>query len=345
MRTIIKRALCLLFPFVIGAYTVQAFTMYYSWSNLVWSILISCLLFIFYMYYLDTKRDFSLSIVRPPVSFILTATLFCSFYIGGSAWSNFIEEPYKEIAPLAAGAKAEEKKSRKLFSLFSGDSIQKNVESKQIDSISYYFAADNIASVQEYSSLLAKEKAKLDRIFGSELKDPLKIEIYNDSSAIKEVSPGAVGYYKRRNQSIHLMKMDDEKRWERILLHEYTHYRIHQFAKVNGLSSKMEHLPFWFIEGLSEYVGYQDRVINPDLLGETVDYRLLDTNKTIPATLEHYKVYLQGYFTLRKLDSLYGSEIITELLLSESLTDFYNTLERVTGKSTEEFQKTLLSTY
>lgn len=297
------------------------------------------------MYYLETKRDFSMSIIRPSVSFILTATLFCSFYIGGSAWSNFIEEPYKEIAPLATGAKAEEKKSRKLFSLFSGDSIQKNVEFQQIDSISYYFAADNIASVQEYSSLLAKEKAKLDRIFGSELKDPLKIEIYNDSSAIKEVSPGAVGYYKRRNQSIHLMKMDDEKRWERILLHEYTHYRIHQFAKVNGLSSKMEHLPFWFIEGLSEYVGYQDRVINHQILGETVDYRLLDTNKTMPPSLEHYKVYLQGYFTVKKLDSLYGSEIIAKLLLSESLNDFYSTMEKTTGQSTEEFQKTLLGTY
>lgn len=59
--------------------------------------------------------------------------------------------------------------------------------------------------------MLAKEKANLDRIFGPELQDPLTIEIYNDSAAIKEVSPGAVGYYKRRNQSIHLMKMDDEK--------------------------------------------------------------------------------------------------------------------------------------
>lgn len=297
------------------------------------------------MYYLETKRDFSMSIVRPSVSFILTATLLCSFYIGGSAWSNFSEEPYKEIAPLSTGTKAEETKSRKLFSLFTGDSIQKNVESKQIDSISYFFSEDNYTSVAEYSSMLAKEKANLDRIFGPELQDPLTIEIYNDSAAIKEVSPGAVGYYKRRNQSIHLMKMDDEKRWERILLHEYTHYRIHQFAKVNGLSSKMEHLPFWFIEGLSEYVGYQDRVINPDLLGEAVDYRLLDTNKTIPATLEHYKVYLQGYFTLRKLDNLYGSEIITELLLSESLNDFYNTLEKTTGQSIAEFQKTLLATY
>ena len=279
------------------------------------------------------------------VSFPIAGILLCFLYVGGCIGSDYMEEPFQEITPFSTVAYGAGENTKKTYSFFPTKTVQKDVVSKQIDSISYYFSEDNIASVEEYSSMLAKEKANLDRIFGLELRDPLTIEIYNDSTAIKKVSPGAVGYYKRKNQSIHLMKIDDEKRWERILLHEYTHYRIHQFAKVNGLSSKMEQLPFWFIEGLSEYVGYQDRMINQDILGETVDYRLLDSSKTIPDTLEHYKVYLQGYFTIKKLDSLYGSETIKELLLSKTLTDFYITLERVTGKSTEEFQKTLLATY
>ncbi|QGM30022.1 hypothetical protein GI482_06360 [Bacillus sp. N3536] len=339
MKALIIQVLYLLLPIVVGLFVVQMFIEFSSWSYLEYGVLIA----LFALNYMIIKKIICLKINNLLMTnFFFVGTLLFSIFIGGSIWLNYAEEAYQEITPSSKITNTGEKEIGSIFHIFFNSLIQKDIEKKKIANISYYFAEENIASVNEYSSLLEKEKAKLDLIFGNEVKDPLSIEIYNDPAAIKEISPGAVGYYKRMDQSIHLMKMDEEKRWERILLHEYTHYRIHQFAKINGLSSKMEHLPFWFIEGLSEYVGYQDRVIDPNILSETVDYRLIDTNKTIPSKLEHYKVYLQGYFTVKKLDSLYGTEVLTELLLSKSLDDFYKNFEKTTGKSTIDFQQTLL---
>ena len=91
--------------------------------------------------------------------------------------------------------------------------------------------------VNKFDSLLTENKASFDTLFGSNDLAHLAIELYDDLESLnaKHILDEIGGYYNNNNQTIHLVAEDTH--WKQVLLHEYTHYRVHQLAKENGLAS------------------------------------------------------------------------------------------------------------
>ena len=195
-----------------------------------------------------------------------------------------------------------------------------------------------------FDSLLTENKSSFDTLFGSNDLAHLAIELYDDLESLnaKHILDEIGGYYNNNNQTIHLVAEDTH--WKQVLLHEYTHYRVHQLAKENGLAS-VERLPLWFEEGLSEVMGHGiNAFYHGDINQVTIsDFHLLDFPEDFHQTRsEGLDPYRQGYFAVQALINDYGTETIQGLLLSQTMDMFYEKLEETTKKSIVEFQQSLL---
>jgi hypothetical protein len=218
---------------------------------------------------------------------------------------------------------------------------QKNLVKEEKDGVTYLFPSGNEDQVKNMDALINEELANFDTLFGDVDSTKLQIEMHNDTASLKAPTfmEDARGYYSSVNQTIHLAPLGED--WSYTLLHEYTHYRIHQFSKIHDLP--LTRIPQWFQEGVSEYIGDNDRHFNLKVL-KTVDFHLLDSNKGFHQTLnQDFDPYLQSYLAVELLVKEHNLEIIPELLLSETREEFYQNLEEVTKKSVVEFQQSFIN--
>lgn len=236
-----------------------------------------------------------------------------------------------------------EEKTRYLASEFLQVPSQKNVSKEELNDITYYFSADKKHFVEKFNTFLLTEKETFDRVLGKENLDHLMIEIHKDSKLFDEnfLAPKDVaGLYQPLNTSLHLIP--NEGTWENLFLHEYTHYRIHQFSQKHDLP--LQRLPLWFQEGAAEFFGNEKiEGINLEAI-QILDFHLLDSSNSFQeARGGDSNPYEQSFLAVNSLVNNHGVEIIPELMMSKTIEEFYLNLENVTGKSLSEYQETLVS--
>ena len=236
-----------------------------------------------------------------------------------------------------------EEKTRYLASEFLQVPSQKNVLKEELNDITYYFSTDKKQFVEKFNTFLLTEKETFDRVFGKEELDHLMIKIHKDSKLFQadfKVPKDVAGYYKEVNISLHIIP--NEGSWENLFLHEYTHYRIHQFSKKHNLP--LQRLPLWFQEGSAEFFGNEKiEGINLEAI-QILDFHLLDSSSSFQETRGgDYNPYEQSFLAVNSLVDNHGVEIIPELMMSKTIDEFYLNLENVTGKSLSEFQEALVS--
>ncbi|WP_391115839.1 peptidase MA family metallohydrolase [Psychrobacillus sp. L3] len=277
---------------------------------------------------------------RIEVGGLLLGTVFLALFIFLFTITNTAMEETLENPTIS-------EKTRLILNLFTYQSTQKDVVKEKRQGITYVFHPENRVTVDRFEALLLEKKSSMDAIFGNELKDHLTIEIYNDPTSLQANSylNDVTGYYDYFNKSINVLKIDlnSNDNWKQNLLHEYTHYRIQQFSKMNHLDQNSEQVPLWFNEGVCVLIGYQnERISNVTELIDIADFHLLDSIDSFHAARENYNPYLQSYFAVKALVNDYGEAIIPKLLLSKTEDDFYKNLEKLTGMSLNEFQQTFL---
>ncbi|WP_394190734.1 collagenase [Paenisporosarcina quisquiliarum] len=238
-----------------------------------------------------------------------------------------------------------EEKTRYLASMVAQVPSQKNMLHENKNGVTYYYAKEQEQFIGIIDTYIQKEKESFDIIFGDGQLEPIMIEIHNDSKVFEAnflLPEHAEGHYNFINKSIHVIANEDYL--ESLVLHEYTHYRIHQFSKKYNLQS--DRLPIWFQEGTGEYFGNKKSFdINLDSL-ETVDFHLLDSNTSYHETMVgQFNPYEQSFLAVNSLVNNHGVEIIPELMMSETIDEFYLNLENITGKSLDEYQETLVSDF
>lgn len=236
-----------------------------------------------------------------------------------------------------------EEKTRYLASEFLQVPSQKNVSKEELNDITYYFSADKEQFVEKFHTYLLAEKDNFDRVFGQEDLNPLMIEIHKDSKLFQAnflVPKDVGGYYQTLNTSLHIIP--NEGTWENLFLHEYTHYRIHQFSQKHNLP--LQRLPIWFQEGSAEFFGNEKiEGINLEAI-QILDFHLLDSSSSFQETRGgYYNPYEQSFLAVNSLVNNHGVEIIPELMMSKTIDEFYLNLENVTGKSLSEYQESLVS--
>ena len=225
-----------------------------------------------------------------------------------------------------------EQKTRFIGSMFAQVPSRKDMLKEEKKGITYYYAEDTKLYVEKMDTFLRDDEL-----------DPFMVEIHNDSKVFEAnflLPKDLGGYYNFMNKSIHVLPNEDD--WESVLLHEYTHYRIHQFSKKHDLS--INRLPQWFQEGVGEYFGSKQRfAVNLDTF-RAVDFHLLDSNDTYHKTTgNQFNPYDQSLLAVNALVNNHGIEVIPELMMSNTIEEFYVHLEKTTGQNETEFQQSLLS--
>lgn len=272
---------------------------------------------------------------RPEVGGLLTLSIVLTLFIGLFTFGNALVEYASPNLNLG-------EKTRLIASTFFQTPTQKGVEQEKVNGITYLFSTGNEEIANQLDALLKEEKASFDRLFGTNDLAPLTIEIYNDSDVLNEnpLVDNVTGYYNKFNRTIHLYYADEI--WEHNLLHEYAHYRIHQFTEEHKLAA-VDRIPQWFEEGICELIGYRNSTLHFFELDNIVDFYLMDSNAGLHQERnENSDPYLQSYFAVQSLVSEHGLEVIPELLLSKTMDEFYENLERITKKNLVEFQQSFL---
>ncbi|WKA56153.1 tetratricopeptide repeat protein [Planococcus shixiaomingii] len=231
-----------------------------------------------------------------------------------------------------------------LKSEFTQNPVQKNLVEKEVNGITYFYRITDEQLVEQFDSLLLEEQGIFDQYFGKQKngENPLAIELHENKKAMHPGSllEGAGGYYNELTETLHIDI--EQKFWGDLLLHEYTHYRIDQFLTEHGIASG--NTPQWFQEGVSEFMGSgRGELASHYKPMKTVDFHLLDDNGGFHASASgNFDPYKQGWWAVDSLVQNYGEKTISELLLSESIDEFYKKIEALTQQSTADFQGTFL---
>lgn len=156
-----------------------------------------------------------------------------------------------------------------------------------------------------------------------------------------EVADQSVGVYYWKTSTATLLSGKSD--WKSTLLHEYVHYRSHQYQDLQRTPPGT--IPQWFEEGLAMYVQHPLPPADPNDVEILRDLRELGSYRDFLGALEHDDVYAKSYFAAAYLIERYGAESVSLLLSSSSQDQFYDRLEQLTGKSSGDFSDSLMDAY
>ncbi|WP_414840436.1 hypothetical protein [Carnobacterium sp. TMP28] len=129
--------------------------------------------------------------------------------------------------------------------------------------------------------------------------------------------------------------------YQRNLLHEYTHYTLSQ--KLIELDLSETDIPFWFKEGISEYIGFNNIIIGT-MESPVIPLTDLFTSEqwSIYRTNPKFDVYLQSYLSINFLITEYGVEVINEILIeTKKEKNFEKGLFNSTNLSSSELENSI----
>ncbi|WP_424237074.1 hypothetical protein [Bhargavaea ginsengi] len=156
-----------------------------------------------------------------------------------------------------------------------------------------------------------------------------------------EVADQSVGLYNWKTSTATLLSGISD--WRSTLLHEYTHYRSHQYQALKGTPPGT--IPQWFEEGLAMYVQHPVPPADASDVKISHDLREIGSYQDFLGALEYTNIYVQSYFAVAHLIERYSTESVLGLLNSTSQDQFYARLEKLTGKSSADFSGSLMAAY
>jgi hypothetical protein len=191
----------------------------------------------------------------------------------------------------------------------------------------------------------SSEEDSLDLIFFSNR------EQMESFSNLEDIS----GFYSDEDQLIGLLPDEKEKLaaedefsvflFQRVLIHEFSHYVLHQ--KLKELNVDPEVIPLWFHEGVAEWIANYDTKIEPMKISP-VPFEKITTDEEWQNSRLNYStdVYLQSYYMINELVEAYGDEIVLSILKETAEnTDFHEAFQKVTNESLTDFEKAFKQEY
>ncbi|MGG3574248.1 collagenase [Bacillus gobiensis] len=163
------------------------------------------------------------------------------------------------------------------------------------------------------------------------------------------------GFYSEQNQLIGLLPEEKEKLaseeefsvylYQRILIHEYTHYALHQ--KLREINVDPEEMPLWFHEGVAEWIANYEIELEPMDLSP-VPFEKLMTDEDWQNSRFDYStdIYLQSYYMINELVESFGEDILLSII-NETKTngDFNKAFQEATNESLKDFEKLFIQEY
>ncbi|MEK5100020.1 MULTISPECIES: peptidase MA family metallohydrolase [Bacillus] len=153
----------------------------------------------------------------------------------------------------------------------------------------------------------------IDLVFFS---SPKEIEAFSKLSNI-------TGFYSDETRIIGLLPEERERLfkgegfavflYERVLIHEYTHYAFHE--KLRELGSEPEDYPLWFHEGVAEWAAAHDTAY-VRALPSVVPFAKLKTDRQWQKMREEDEadIYLQSYYMIDELVRKKGKSVILDIM-------------------------------
>lgn len=226
-----------------------------------------------------------------------------------------------------------------------------NMKKVNIGSISFFYNDEESSneSIEMIKSFIPQVNKNISILFSTGKEENLNIILYDDKKDLLKYAKGLNnidGYYDSANNSIHLINFNidlEEWEYEKLFMHEYTHYKFDLFLKENKI--KASSIPVWFHEGIAEYVGYNGSILeySPLSLAKEKDFKSMNTTEEFEqARLEKYNPYLQSCYAIDKLIKTNKEGVIANIILKTKDMDFYKAFQSVTKMNIDEFQKVYL---
>lgn len=239
--------------------------------------------------------------------------------------------------------------------------IEKELKDKKIKEDYHHIT---IFYSQEFSELIPLTKETLDwaikrneELFGKVKLRPLDLIVFDDKEEMNKIAEltDVLGYYSDYDKVLGIAYYDKQSILERnetalyyfqeIILHEYTHYIFNR--KVENSSQGISLYPIWFQEGLAEYIG------NDNVIIEYSDFQIVDFGNLIyeeqwrKARLQNdTDVYRQSYFAIKYIADEFGEKSLSEIIDSMKTTgDFERSFKEVTGIDTNKLESDFLNSY
>lgn len=274
---------------------------------------------------------------RMEVAGMLVLTVYLSSAVGVFAIANTAIEARE----LTKDFSAADKTKLLVSSLWGSGTLNAAEGTLEKNGVVYSFTASTKDEIDKIDGFLEEEKGRIADFFGNEDTGGLTIVFHDDFDTLAEMSgyEEAMGYYDFYSQEIHIVP--DDYSWDVILLHEYTHYQSHLYAKRANVAETR--LPSWFEEGVADYLAGESSDWYDLEDTEITDFHLLDHDYSFHNTYtRNYDPYVQSFLAVESLVNEYGEDVLKKFLPAKLPGEFYEILEDVTGMELAEFQKTFL---
>lgn len=235
-----------------------------------------------------------------------------------------------------------DEKARSFASTFFQLPTQKELLKTERNGVTYFYAPEFEKEIDKFDGLIQQKQDFYHAFFGTEKQSNLAVEFHSSYDTLVESTGVAdtAGYYSSGNHTIHVVPTDSV--WEMIFLHEYTHYQSDLFTEKHALPALR--IPHWFEEGIADYLAEADNSYWHDLASlEMKDFHSLDSIIAFQAAgTDTYDPYIQSYLAVESLAAEHGEDIITDLLMSRSHTEFYSNLEELIQQDFDTFQESFI---
>ncbi|WP_342527145.1 hypothetical protein MKY84_00960 [Chryseomicrobium sp. FSL W7-1435] len=227
--------------------------------------------------------------------------------------------------------------------------LQENLEEVEGVYATYYVTPENKDKVKEIERMMPLIEKRLDMYLPTlNASQKPEIELHRDASTLQLLGDGDMlgGFYTSITERMHIH--DNNQYWKEILIHEYAHYRIHQYQLEQAGEALL--LPIWLEEG------FADMVTGTLVLGPFDAYQdlpLEEVHKSgsrATTELNGVSLYIYGQLLVTELTRKGGVEQLQNWLLEEDtdqlereFRDLYEMTEEqeIQRVIIEEYQKQL----
>ena len=221
--------------------------------------------------------------------------------------------------------------------------LKLNFKKHKEGNVSIYYSEDSIEIIPLTIETLNRADEIGNEVFGMYNKKPIDLIFMNIEDIESFSESGNAGYYSDFDKviGIHIKDIDMVLQrvetplyfFQKIILHEYTHYAFARKAQDIGLT--MDKFPMWFIEGIADFVGNDDTHIGIDYKDPLPLQKLNSPFQWEEARLnKNASPYLQSYFTVNYLIKVNGNNVIKEIMEeTQKSNEFYEALEKATKMS------------
>lgn len=232
----------------------------------------------------------------------------------------------------------------KIFAAQDFKKVTKNMSVKQTDSFDiYYNDVLEDADINFITTNIEKSEDILTNILDEKISYPLNIVLFSSEEEFESAFnlKGTTSMY-----AYNVIYLSSDTITEHKIVHEYTHFRFDCFCEDQEIKSYK--IPMWFNEGLAEYIAFKassDDEAPIDIpVNRLKNFKELDKNDDITkAHFSGYLPYVQSYLTIDNIIDTNGANVVQDILIDSKKMNFYNSLEKNTDITIEEFQNMLIN--